>query len=218
MRRKNTPKGPIEVKSSRNLRPEEVQLWQRVKRTIEPRPDPKKDMEEFLAALGEAKKPAVSFDVSNTIGSPDQSAKPLFSNNIIKNIEATRAYEVPSYSPNISKPKISNKINAPIDDPTIRKLAKGRLPIESRVDLHGMTQAQAHRTLLNFIQDAYSSSLRIVLVITGKGRVNEGILRNAVPNWLQENSFSTYISGYRSAHISHGGSGAIYVRIRKNKH
>lgn len=215
MRLKNTPKGPIKVKSSRKLRPEEVQLWQKVKRTIEPQSDPKRDIEEFLAALGEVKQ---------TIGSPshiaslEQSAKLVTSNNIIKKIETKRAYEVPSYSPTISKPKYINRINAPIDDLTARKLAKGRLSIESRIDLHGMTQIQAHHTLLNFVQDAYDSSLRIVLVITGKGRINEGILRNAVPNWLQEDTFSTYVSGYRSAHISHGGSGALYVRIRKNKH
>lgn len=206
MRRKNTPKGPINIKSNRKLKPEEVQLWQQVKRTIEPQNDPKKDMDEFLAALAGFK----------TNASPDLSKNtPLLRPKLTK---PKRSYEVPSYVPPISKPKLSNKINAPIDNPTVRKLSKGRLPIEARIDLHGMTQVQAHRTLLNFVQDAYSSSLRIVLVITGKGRINEGILRNGVPNWLQEASFSTYVSGFRSAHITHGGSGALYVRIRKNKY
>lgn len=204
MRRKNTPKGPINIKSNRKLKPEEVQLWQQVKRTIEPKADPKKEIEEFLAALAGFK--------SNTRSTSSNIASPL------KPKEPKRTYEVPSYVPPISKSKNSNKINAPIDNPTVRKLSKGRLPIEARIDLHGMTQVQAHRTLLNFVQDAYSSSLRIVLVITGKGRINEGILRNGVPNWLREDAFSTYVSGFRSAHTSHGGSGALYVRIRKNKY
>ncbi|MBL1404501.1 MAG: hypothetical protein COC17_02505 [Hyphomicrobiales bacterium] len=215
MRRKNTPKGPINIKSARKLKPEEVRLWQKVKRTIEPHSDPKMDMDEFLAALG---------DVKKTLGSPihivalEKSTKPILSNKTIKKSETTRTYEVPSYAPPISKPKASNKLNAPIDNPTVRKLTKGRLPIDARIDLHGMTQVQAHRTLLNFVQDAYSSSLRIVLVITGKGRINEGILRNGVPNWLQEDTLSAYVSGFRSAHITHGGTGALYVRIRKNKY
>lgn len=206
MRRKNTPKGPIKVQSSRKLYPEEVQLWQQVKRTIEPQIDPKKDMEEFLAALGETKK---------ILGSPKNSVKPEY---LRPNALVPRSYKMPSYSPPISQPKSDTNLNAPIDNSTVRKITKGRLQIEARVDLHGMTQAQAHHTLLNFIQDSYSASLRLVLVITGKGRINEGVLRSAVPNWLSENTFSTYVSGYRAAHISHGGSGALYVRIRKNKH
>lgn len=208
MRRKNTPKGPMKVKSSRKLKPEEVQLWQKVKKTIEPQSDPKKDVEEFLAALGEVKKSAQS---QNSLLAP-------LSDNLPKITKPIRTFQTPSYSPPVSIPKHSNKLNAPIDDPTVRKLSKGRQQIESRVDLHGMTQAAAYRALLNFIEDAYTSSMRIVLVITGKGRISEGVLRNAVPNWLQEDNFSTYVSGYRAAHISHGGSGALYVRIRKNKH
>lgn len=211
MRRKNTPKGPIKVKSSRKLKPEEVQLWQKVKKTIEPQSDPKKDMEEFLAALGDVKNAAKQ---ANPLGMHVPNPANLMPSPANK----VRAYETPSYSPPTSKPKSQNKFNAPIDDPTVKKLAKGRLPIEARVDLHGMSQVQAYRTLSNFVEDSYRSSMRIVLVITGKGRISEGILRNAVPNWLKENELSTYVSGYRAAHISHGGSGALYVRIRKNKY
>ncbi|MFK7901633.1 MAG: Smr/MutS family protein, partial [Nitratireductor sp.] len=128
-----------------------------------------------------------------------------------------RSYAMPSYSPPVSTPKQTTALNSPIDRPTMRKLAKGRLNIDSRIDLHGLTQLQAHRTLLNFVEDAYRSSYRIVLVITGKGRITEGILRSSVPQWLQQNDFSTYVSGYKTSHSSHGGEGALYVRIRRNK-
>lgn len=209
MRRKNTPKGPIKIKSTRKLHPEEIQLWQKVKCTINPQApkiNHEKDMEDFLIAFGDAKK----------ISPPPVSViKPTTS---ISNKAPHRNYKVPSYSPPISQPKTVGNLNAPIDNSTVRKISKGRLSIDARIDLHGMTQVQAHHTLLNFVQDSYNASLKIVLVITGKGRISEGVLRNAVPNWLSENMFSTYISGFRTAHASHGGSGALYVRIRKNKH
>jgi DNA-nicking Smr family endonuclease len=104
------------------------------------------------------------------------------------------------------------------DAPTRNKLSKGRLPIEGRVDLHGLTQREAHALLLSFLHRAYADGMRYVLVITGKGSSfgSDGVLRRAVPEWLATPSFRSLISSHDSAVRHHGGSGAIYIRLRRH--
>ena len=105
----------------------------------------------------------------------------------------------------------------PFDVPTRNKLSKGRLPIEGRVDLHGMAQGEAHTLLLSFLHRAYAEGLRYVLVITGKGSSfgSDGVLRRAVPDWLATPSFRMLVSSYDHAARHHGGSGALYIRLRR---
>lgn len=104
-----------------------------------------------------------------------------------------------------------------IDRPTIRKISKGRLEIEARIDLHGMTQREAHDLLYGFLADAWHRGLRFVLVITGKGSSSgsAGILKQAVPQWFSTPLFRIYVSAYEDAVRHHGGHGALYVRLRK---
>jgi DNA-nicking Smr family endonuclease len=101
--------------------------------------------------------------------------------------------------------------------PTLDKLARGRLPIEARVDLHGMTQDEAYSLLFSFLHRAHASGLRYVLVITGKGSSSggDGVLRRSVPAWLATPAFRMFVSSHEHAARHHGGSGAIYVRLRK---
>lgn len=103
------------------------------------------------------------------------------------------------------------------DRTTRQKLAKGRLPIEGRVDLHGLTQAEAYLLLQSFLHQAYAEGLRHVLVITGKGSSlgSDGILKRAVPDWLATPPFRAFVAGYDAAARGHGGSGALYVRLRR---
>ncbi len=103
------------------------------------------------------------------------------------------------------------------DVQTRDKLTKGRLPIDARVDLHGMTQSEAHGLLLSFLHRAHAGGLRYVLVITGKGASfgSEGALKRAVPAWLATPMFRSLVSGHDHAARKHGGGGAIYVRLRK---
>ena len=103
------------------------------------------------------------------------------------------------------------------DGQTRDKIGKGKLPLEGRVDLHGMTQETAHSLLLSFLRRAYETDVRYVLVITGKGSSfgSEGVLRRAVPNWLATPSFRALVSGHDDAARHHGGSGALYVRLRR---
>jgi DNA-nicking Smr family endonuclease len=114
-------------------------------------------------------------------------------------------------------PPVSQKTSgAPVlDDITMKKLRKGRLEIDARIDLHGMTEHAAHDALLRFIKQARREDARIVLIITGKGKGGEGVLRRSVPLWFAEAAFKPLVGGWRKAHPAHGGEGALYVRLRR---
>jgi DNA-nicking Smr family endonuclease len=107
----------------------------------------------------------------------------------------------------------------PIERPVHRKIARGRLPIDATIDLHGLDQSAAHMKLLGFLGRAYADGLRHVLVITGKGASfgSEGALKRAVPHWLTQPDFRPYVSGYEQAARGHGGEGAIYLRLKKRR-
>jgi DNA-nicking Smr family endonuclease len=107
-----------------------------------------------------------------------------------------------------------------------QRLARGRADIDARIDLHGMTQAQAHAALLRFLYRAQADGARFVLVITGKGapamahkagmvRSERGVLRRQVPLWLGLPEFRGCVLGFDDAHVGHGGEGALYVRLRR---
>jgi DNA-nicking Smr family endonuclease len=105
---------------------------------------------------------------------------------------------------------------APFDRRTRQKLARGHDAIDARIDLHGMTQAQAHAALRRFLQQAQAEGARFVLVVTGKGRdPMHGVLRRQVPLWLALTEFRSLVVGFDQAHIGHGGEGALYVRMRR---
>jgi DNA-nicking Smr family endonuclease len=117
-----------------------------------------------------------------------------------------------------------------LDKASAERLKRGQYPIEARVDLHGMTQDDAHRALGDFIARSARAGLRCVLVITGKGlrRLDEegpggadsrrgevGILRNAAPRWLNEAPNRARILAFAAAQPRDGGSGALYVLLRR---
>ncbi|MEP9397649.1 Smr/MutS family protein [Mesorhizobium sp. KR2-14] len=115
-----------------------------------------------------------------------------------------------------AKPRLT--VTHSFDSQTHGKLAKGRLPIEGRVDLHGMTQEEAYSLLLSFLGRAYAGGVRYVLVITGKGSSSggEGVLRRAVPGWLATPPFRVLVSSHDHAARKHGGAGALYIRLRRH--
>jgi len=104
-----------------------------------------------------------------------------------------------------------------------QQLARGKTEIGGRIDLHGMTQAQAHDALLHFLHRYQAEGAKFVLVITGKGsagavaRGERGILRRQVPLWLALPEFRACVLGFDIAHLGHGGEGALYVRLRKTR-
>jgi len=113
---------------------------------------------------------------------------------------------------------------APLGRRLRRRVARGREPIDARIDLHGLTQAQAHTALLRFLCAAQADGARVALIVTGKGtqRANRdaperGVLRRQVPIWLSLPEFRTFVLGFEDAHAGHGGQGALYVRLRRSR-
>lgn len=112
----------------------------------------------------------------------------------------------------------------PLDRRTVQRIARGATDIDGRIDLHGMTQRNAHAQLWRFLTASQARGHKVVLVITGKGSAKTseygdfrevGILRRAVPLWLQEPGFRALVVGYQQARRHHGGDGALYIRLRR---
>ena len=127
--------------------------------------------------------------------------------------------EIPVIAPPPKKPMTPPLV--PLGRRERSQLSKGKKEIEARLDLHGMTQARAHRALSGFLHRAHGDGLTFVLVITGKGKVGaeaeRGVLRRQVPQWLSQPEFRTLVVGFEEAHVGHGGAGALYVRIRRSR-
>jgi len=118
------------------------------------------------------------------------------------------------------------KASIHMDAGAFSKLRRGKLSPERRIDLHGLTLAQAHPVLIRFVMDAHSDGKRLVLVITGKGdrkdpkgpfEVQRGVLRRQVPMWLQAPPLSGVVLQVTSSHQKHGGDGALYVYLRRRR-
>jgi DNA-nicking Smr family endonuclease len=107
--------------------------------------------------------------------------------------------------------------DAGIDRATVERLRRGRHPIEARLDLHGMTQAEAHRALAAFVAGAHGRGRRCVLVITGRGlgSPDGGALRQAVPRWLEERGLRAQLVAIAPAQPRDGGGGAFYLLLRR---
>lgn len=116
----------------------------------------------------------------------------------------------------------------PIERRKARRIARGHVEIDARLDLHGLRQTDAERRLRTFLLRARADGLRTVLVITGKGadrdtddghialgRSERGVLRCSVPLWLEAPELRDCVAGIAPAHVRHGGSGALYIHLRK---
>jgi len=116
-----------------------------------------------------------------------------------------------SASTQSAPPARAKKNIAALDRRTAQRLKRGTLLIEATLDLHGMTQAEAHDALTRFIARAQKHGSRAALVITGKS----GVLHGAVPRWLEEGENRARILAVRRAHAPHGGEGALYLMLRR---
>jgi DNA-nicking Smr family endonuclease len=107
-----------------------------------------------------------------------------------------------------------------LDDSTARRLGKGRIAPQARLDLHGMTADRAHAALARFLSDCAAQGLRCVLVVTGKGRGahggrGDGLLRRDTPRWLSTPAMAVHVVGVFAAHPRHGGDGALYIYLKR---
>lgn len=196
-------------RSRRRLSEEDRALWQRVIETAVPlKPDaprPIAELPEAVAPPLPSKEPQAQrfprFQVgqaAGTVPSGDDLAKPI-------------AEHLSEAAPRMDRKRFG-------------KLRRGKIQPEARLDLHGMTLAQAHPALNRFILDSHAQGRRLVLVITGKGKrrenhdpipVRTGVLRHQVPHWLHTPPLSQAVLQVTPAHLKHGGEGAYYVYLRR---
>ncbi|NQZ14117.1 MAG: Smr/MutS family protein [Alphaproteobacteria bacterium] len=114
-----------------------------------------------------------------------------------------------------------------LDKRTEEKLKKGKIPIEGTLDLHGLNQSQAHSAVENAVLTAAKQHKRCLLIITGKGNTGKtgddwltptsGVLKTRVPQWLSTPPMSYHVLRYVQAQPKHGGGGALYVYLRRNR-
>jgi DNA-nicking Smr family endonuclease len=113
-----------------------------------------------------------------------------------------------------------------MDRRNFQRLLKGQLEIDATLDLHGLTADQARLQLQTFIQNANRIGNRLLLIITGKGnsksvdefnRPRAGVLKSGVRDWLGTSPLSGKILQVTQAHGKHGGGGAYYVYLRRQR-
>lgn len=193
----------------RKLRPEEAELWGQVARTATPL-DKARGMDSTRAAPKKSE-PAPQAPAPQLppfqIG---QSSKPKPPGHAL----------APSISASLAADPVA------MDKKAFTRLKRGKLKPEARIDLHGMTLDRAHPALVGFISRAAAQDLRLVLVITGKGKTRpdegpipqrRGVLRHQVPQWLRMPPLGPLVLQISEAHIRHGGGGAYYVYLRRRR-
>ena len=181
---------------------ENIDLWEKIKKTVSPL---KSDKISPATVLDKPSKNTDSKLVVKKIKKKDGYNKPISPKNqnliVKRNIPTDLRYEGASG----------------IDGSSSRKLKSGKFEIEATLDLHGMTQQKAYSTLQRFIQKCVFNELRTVLVVTGKGPEGKGILRNQFPKWIKTEACAPHILAIGQAQSKDGGSGAFYIRLRRNR-
>lgn len=181
-------------RKSRRLSPEEERLWKKVAETATPL----------------ERKTSFAFPKPHPQTKPEGPARP--------------AYAPPKFRVG-EKSMSDTAMPAPekpirMDRKAFTKMKRGKTSPDARIDLHGMTAASAHTALIAFLLRAHSEQKRLALVITGKGRATEdgvrmGILKRQVPHWLEQPPLRQIVLQTAEAHQRHGGSGALYVYLRR---
>jgi DNA-nicking Smr family endonuclease len=143
-------------------------------------------------------------------------------------LNPVRAARPPAPSPTAIEPPAARPAKpsapplAPIERRLKRELSRGRAAIDAALDLHGL--AEAHQALRGFLRHSQARGARLVIIVTGKGGAadefsgwpNErGVLKRLTPQWLREPDLRSVVLGFEEAGRAHGGSGALYVRIRR---
>ena len=181
----------------RTVTPEEHALWATVMRDAIPLPG---------RSLAEAMTSAPPSPPPEPAAEPAPIATPAPARSRRTYVHVTPPPLVPGHHPDV-------------DGRTADRLRRGKLEIDGRIDLHGMSQAQAHTALASFVHRAWHEGRRCVLVITGKGSFSAGggVLRRAVPLWLGDAPLRGMVLAVQSAQPRDGGDGALYVLIKRRR-
>lgn len=200
----------------RELSPEEKRLWEHVSRQAEP----------LRRASAPIVEPAPAMllppPATATASAPTKSPP--------------RAPFLPAYRPPVSAPKTSAAASAVVGAASVGTLERGERralrrrarDVDAVIDLHGMRQEEAHPALVHFVRSSCTLGRSIVLVVTGKGGAQgsqgvplmglgdeRGVLRRQTPHWLRSAELRPFVLGFEEAAAHHGGSGALYVRLRR---
>ncbi|HEV2000159.1 MAG TPA: Smr/MutS family protein [Xanthobacteraceae bacterium] len=123
-------------------------------------------------------------------------------------------------APGPASPRAAPPPLAPMERRMRQRLSRGSAGVDARLDLHGLRQAAAKPRLENFLKNAQARGHTLVLVITGKGEGGDserGVLRRQVPYWLALPELRSFVVGFEEAGRGHGGAGALYVRVRRER-
>jgi DNA-nicking Smr family endonuclease len=118
------------------------------------------------------------------------------------------------------KESISNAGQNQLDRKTLTRLKQGKIPVEGILDMHGMTQDQAHARLIQFVSQSFAAQKRCVLVITGKGSRSDtgvGVLKSRFPDWISIPPLNDMVLRYHTANAKHGGKGAYYLYLKRQR-
>ncbi len=175
----------------RRLTRDEREIWDRLRRSVRPLRASEAEREQ-----APARGPAPGADAA------ERASRPA--------VKAAASRPSPASGPPLAR----------LEDRARRRLARGLTDVDARIDLHGMRQERAFAALMSFLRHAQMRGHRLVLVITGRGREGgegKGVLRQGVPAWLARPEVRDLILGIEEAGRRHGGSGALYVRIRRRR-
>lgn len=196
----------------RKLRPEEEDLWRIVARSARPM--------HAQPLRGPETEPEPAF-VPKDRPAPAKPARV----SAFRLGEKARPDQGHDLSPSLSEGLSSAPLR--MDAKAFGKMTRGKLLPEARIDLHGMTLAEAHPELIRFILGSHAAGYRLVLVITGKGKPKpdlgpipqrSGVLRHQVPQWLRLPPLGqAIVLQVAEAHQRHGGTGAYYVYLRRSR-
>jgi DNA-nicking Smr family endonuclease len=193
----------------RDLDPSERALWEEIARQVKPACGKR-------ASSAHAQRPVIHDVVKQPSARPARSTKP------------------PAEPRNVLAPLMPGQPMTGVDGGTAKRLRRGRIAPDAVLDLHGLTQDRAYAALLRFVRHGYVAGHRCLLVITGKGsgkatgdrhatrfvmpeRSRAGVLRALVPHWVNESELRPIVVGVQSAHQRHGGSGALYLYLRRKR-
>ncbi len=204
---------PPPEKRHRTLSPEERALWDTVARTT-------RALRADVPASGDAE----GADLPAFAPAPPQSVPPLADPPLPRFRLGERA--LTAALDDLALPVAQALRGQPVqmDARTHARMTRGKLAPEARLDLHGLTLAEAHPELIRFVLNAQDQGLRLVLVITGKGKDRDdglpiprriGALRHQVPQWLRLPPLAPAVLQVTPAHARHGGDGALYVYLRR---
>lgn len=183
----------------RSLRPDEKELWEKVRQSTVPLLETAKDA--VVETVRRIDRPITPIKISHFVMGESVPTKPL-------------------------QRKPATSVAVAMDSKKFDRLKKGKLSPDAKIDLHGMTLHEAHPALIGFVLSAHQKAHRLVLVVTGKGKPADngeyfssqgGILKQQVPRWLGEHPLAPLVLQVSEAHGKHGGGGALYVYLRRRR-